>query len=47
MIYMICGWGIMAVLPGLTIVKITGFTTIRNFTFWAETFALIFFAVAG
>lgn len=45
-IYSFCGWGIVAVMLGLVVVKFTSLHTIKNITFWAETFALELFGAA-
>lgn len=45
-LYSFCGWGITAIMMGLLVVKTTQFNTISNITFWAETFALLLFALA-
>jgi len=44
--YSFCGWGITAIMLGLLIVKSTRFEAISHITFWAETFALLLFALA-
>lgn len=44
--YVICGWGIAAIMLGLIFLKSTQFGAISNLTFWAETAALELFGFA-
>lgn len=45
-IYLICGWGIAAIMLVLVVLKSTQFDAIGNITFWAETAALELFGFA-
>ncbi len=45
-IYLICGWGITAIMLGLIVVKAAHLRIIGNITFWTETVALELFGFA-
>jgi hypothetical protein len=44
--YLICGWGIAAIMVGVTILKSTLFGSALTLTFWAEAVALELFGIA-